>query len=136
MLFDKRLQSLLIVRQAAMETQTLLRLSQPLQQDMNRGVKLLRLQPEERDQSVSQILFTFYLTTVWAGQYLTQSLLQPGLFGHREVAHRLPASAQLLHLGFDPRRVIVAALNQLLGRAFEGLNAYCPLPQLLLENLQ
>ncbi|TNN67206.1 hypothetical protein EYF80_022544 [Liparis tanakae] len=46
--------SLLIVRQAAMEAQTLLRLRQPLQQDVNRGVKLLRLQPEERDQSATQ----------------------------------------------------------------------------------
>lgn len=49
MLFDKRLQSLLIIRQAAMKTQTLLCLSQPLQQDMNSGVKLLSLQPGDKE---------------------------------------------------------------------------------------
>lgn len=128
MLFNKCLQSLLVIRQAAMKTQTLLCLSQPLQQDMNSRVELLSLWPEDTDQSGSQSQFTFCLTTVRALQYLTQGLLQPGLFGHREVAHRLPASAQLLHLHFDPGRVIVAAVSKLPGRTFEGLNAYCPLP--------
>lgn len=51
-LLNKRLKSLLIIRQAAVETQILLRLSQPLQQDVNSGVKLLRLEPENPDQSV------------------------------------------------------------------------------------
>lgn len=98
-----------------METQTLLRLSQPLQQDMNSRVKLLSLQPQDTNQSGSQIHYTFYLKSVGARQYLTQGLLQACLFGHREIAHRLPASAQLLHLDFDPGRVIMTALDQLPG---------------------
>lgn len=129
MLLNKRLKSLLIIRQAAVETQILLRLSQPLQQDVNSGVKLLRLEPENPDQSGSLSQFTICTSNVRACplQYLTQGLLQPRLLGHREVAHRFPASAQLLHLHFDPRRVIVAALSQLPRRTFEGLNAHCSL---------
>lgn len=50
-LFNKSLHSLFIVRQAAMETQTLLCLCQPLQQDVNRGMKLLSLIPGDTDQS-------------------------------------------------------------------------------------
>ncbi|KAF3842186.1 hypothetical protein F7725_024137 [Dissostichus mawsoni] len=47
---DKRLQRLLVIRQAAMETQTLLGLGQPLQQDVNGGVKLLSLRREDTHQ--------------------------------------------------------------------------------------
>lgn len=43
-LLNKRLKSLLVVGQAAVETQTLLGLRQPLQQDVDGGVELLRLQ--------------------------------------------------------------------------------------------
>jgi len=68
--------------------------------------------------------------------YLTQRLLQPSLFGHREATHRLPASAQLLHLNFDPGRVIVCVLDQLSGRTLQGLHAAGPLAQLFLEHLQ
>lgn len=48
-LLNKSLHSLFIVRQAAVETQTLLCLRQPLQQDVNCGVKLLSLIPGETD---------------------------------------------------------------------------------------
>lgn len=47
-LFNKCPQSLLIIRQAAMETQTLLCLSEPLQQYVNSRVKLLSLQRKHR----------------------------------------------------------------------------------------
>lgn len=79
--------------------------------------------------------FTGRATAAGVLRYLTQRLLQARLLGHRQVAHRLPAGAQLLHLHFDPGRVVVAALDQLPGGALEGLNADRPLPQLLLENL-
>lgn len=63
----------------------------------------------------SHVLFTRSVTTTCALQYLTQRLLQARLLGHRQVAHRLPAGAQLLHLNLDPGRVVVAALDQLPG---------------------
>lgn len=138
-LFDERLQSLLVVWQAAVETQTLLGLGQPLQQDVNRRVELLRLQPEDtHHQPGSHSEFTSPPVTVGGCtvRYLAQRLLQPRLLGHGQVAHGLPASAQLLHLHFDPGRVVVAALDQLPGRTLEGLDAHRPLPQLLLENLR
>lgn len=95
-----------------METQTLLCLRQPLQQDVNTGVELLSLH-HMTNVSQAHRKFTCCVTTAGALQYLTQGLLQSGLFGHRQVAHRLPAGAQLLHLNFDPGRVVVAALDQL-----------------------
>lgn len=70
MLFNKPLQSLLIIRQAAMKTQTLLCLSKPLEQDMNSWVKLLSLWTESTDQSGSQSHFTLSLTGV-GGLYST-----------------------------------------------------------------
>lgn len=126
MLFNKSLHSLFIIWQAAVETQTLLRLRQPLQQDVNGGVKLLSLIPGDTDQSGKRA--DFFHPPPPRLQYLTQRLLQARLLGHREVAHALPAGAQLLHLHLDPGRVVVAALDQLPGRALEGLNADCPLP--------
>lgn len=109
MLLNQRLKSLLVVGQTAVETQALLSLRQPLQQDVNGGVKLLRLR---------------------------QSLLQARLLGHRQVAHGLPAGAQLLHLHLHPRGVVVAALGQLPRRALQGLDAHRSLAQLLLEDLR
>lgn len=109
MLLNQRLKRLLVVGQAAVETQTLLGLRQPLQQDVNGGVELLRLR---------------------------QCLLQARLLGHRQVAHGLPAGAQLLHLHLHPRRVVVAALGQLPRRALQGLDAHRSLAQLLLEDLR
>lgn len=87
-LLDKRLQSLLIIRQAAMETQTLLCLSQPLQQDMNSRVKLLSLQPKDTHQSSSYSQFTFYLTTVGALQSCTW---------HRACSSRACLDTERLH---------------------------------------
>lgn len=43
-LLYQRAEGILVVRQAAMETQGLLRLRQPLQQNVDRGVELLRLE--------------------------------------------------------------------------------------------
>lgn len=108
-LLNQRLKSLLVVWQAAVEPQTLLGLGQPLQQDVNGGVELLRLR---------------------------QGLLQARLLGHGQVAHRLPAGAQLLHLHLHPRRVVVAALGQLPRRALQGLDADRSLAELLLEDLR
>lgn len=70
------------------------------------------------------------------GRYLRQGLLQARLLGHGQVAHGLPAGAQLLHLHLDPRRVVVAAIGQLPRRALERLDAHRSLAQLLLENLR
>lgn len=52
-LLNKRLKSLLVVGQAAVETQTLLGLRQPLQQDVDGGVELLRLRARGHGPSVS-----------------------------------------------------------------------------------
>ncbi len=68
--------------------------------------------------------------------HLTESLLKSCLFRHREAADRLPARAQLLHLNFDPGRVIVAALSKFTGRALHSLHAASPFAQLFLEHLQ
>lgn len=70
MLFDKRLQSLLIIRQGAMETQTLLCLGQPLQQDVNSRVKLLSLQSEDISQTHTDSFFTV-LSNDHSGHYGT-----------------------------------------------------------------
>lgn len=126
MLFNESLHGLLIIWQAAVEAQTLLRLRQPLQQDVNGGVKLLSLIPGDTDQS-GKHADSFNPPPPPRLQYLTKRLLQARLLGHREAAHALPAGAQLLHLHLDPGRVVVAALDQLPGRALEGLNADCPL---------
>lgn len=50
MLLDKSPEGILVVGQGAMETEALLSLGQPLQQDMDRRVELLSLQPEDRGQ--------------------------------------------------------------------------------------
>lgn len=50
-LLDQSLHGLFVVRQAAVETQALLCLRQPLQQDVDRGMKLLSLIPGDTDQS-------------------------------------------------------------------------------------
>lgn len=93
---------------------------------------------EKKNTGHVRLIDSVYLrqSNCWALQYLTQGLLQPGLFGHREVAHRLPAGAQLLHLDLDPGRVGVTAVDQLPGWTFEGLDGHCPLSQLFLKSLQ
>lgn len=55
-LLNKRLKSLLVVGQAAVETQTLLGLRQPLQQDVDGGVELLRLRARGHRPSVGVAL--------------------------------------------------------------------------------
>lgn len=54
-LLNKRLKSLLVVGQAAVETQTLLGLRQPVQQDVNGGVELLRLQAGDTDRQSASL---------------------------------------------------------------------------------
>lgn len=68
--------------------------------------------------------------------HLLQGLLQAALFGHRQLAHRVPAVAQLLQLYLHPRGVIPAVLNQLPAGALQHLHRPRALPQLLLEDLE
>lgn len=67
--------------------------------------------------------------------HLLQGLLQPGLFRHRQLAHCVPAIAQLLQLHLHPSGVIPAVLNELPPRALKYLDGARALPQFLLENL-
>lgn len=68
--------------------------------------------------------------------HLLQGLLQAALLGHRQLAHRVPAVAQLLQLYFHPRGVIPAVLYQLPAGALQHLHRPSALPQLLLEDLE
>lgn len=113
MLIYKPPQSLFIIGQATMETQTLLGLSEPLQQDMNSGVKFLSLQQDDTLTRLERATFPSVQRLQEPLGYLAEGLLQTRLLGHGEVAHRLPASAQLLHLDFHPGGVVVAALDQI-----------------------
>jgi len=68
--------------------------------------------------------------------HLLERLLQAGLLGDRQRAHRVPAAAELLDLNLDPRRVVAPGVHQVPGRALQGLHAAGPLAQLLLERLR
>lgn len=69
-------------------------------------------------------------------KYLSESLLQSGLFGDREFTHSFPAALQLLHLLLQPMRVGRAAPRQVSHWTLQGPDAPCSLAQLLLEHLQ
>lgn len=58
------------------------------------------------------------------------------MFRHRQLAHRVPAVAQLLQLHFHPGGVIPAVLDELPAGALEHLDSPRALPQLLLEDLK
>lgn len=54
---------------------------------------------------------------------LLERLLEAGLFGHRQGAHRVPAVAELLQLNLDPGSVVATRLHQIPGRTLQSLNA-------------
>lgn len=58
------------------------------------------------------------------------------MFGHGQLAHRVPPVAQLLQLHLHPGRVVPAVLDELPAGALEHLDCPRALPQLFLEDLE
>lgn len=103
-LFYKPPQSLLIVGQAAMKTQTLLGLSEPLQQDVNSGVELLSLQQGNKLTQLEKSHFTFCVKATGAFGVPGRGPAQAESAWTRRGCTLCPSECSAPASGLSPRR--------------------------------